>query len=52
MGRHIEDKDLEDGKKISDIFKNLSENGKLMASVYLSALLDKEATEDSEKKAG
>lgn len=35
-------KDIEDGKKINEIFSNISEESKTMAIVYMSALLDKE----------
>ena len=35
-------KDLEDGKKIAEMFDNFSEQSKLMAIVYMSALRDKE----------
>lgn len=42
----LSDKDLEDGKKLKNIFENLSETGKIMATVYLSALRDKEMAEE------
>ena len=35
-------KDIEDAKRISTIFSEISEEGKMMAIVYLSALRDKE----------
>lgn len=35
-------KDLEDGKKISDVFASLDEVSKTMAMVYISALRDKQ----------
>ena len=35
-------KNLDDAKKISAIFKEISEESKMMALVYLSALRDKE----------
>lgn len=38
----LERTDIEDGKRIVDIFANLSEENKNMAIVYLSALRDKE----------
>lgn len=41
--------EIEDGKKIKVIFENLSETGKAMAGAYVSALRDKEV---SEQKAG
>lgn len=43
MNKHLmSEKDIEDGKKIAALFEELSEIGKIMASVYLSALRDKE----------
>lgn len=42
----LTNKDLEDGKKLKNIFENLSETGKIMATVYLSALRDKEMAEE------
>lgn len=38
----LERTDIEDGKRIVDIFTTLSEENKNMAIVYLSALRDKE----------
>lgn len=38
----LERTDIEDGKRIADIFTTLSEENKNMAIVYLSALRDKE----------
>lgn len=38
----MDKKDIEDAKKISDIFSVISEESKVMAIVYLSALRDKE----------
>lgn len=35
-------KDIEDAKKISGIFADISEESKMMALAYLSALRDKE----------
>lgn len=49
MAKNLTNKDIEDGKKISLIFANLSEENKTMAMVYLSALRDKEVA-DSNKK--
>lgn len=40
-------KDIEDAKKISDIFADISEESKTMAIVYLSALRDKEIADKS-----
>lgn len=44
------DRDIEDGKRISDIFSNLSEENKTMAIVYLSALRDKEIADSTRDK--
>lgn len=41
--------DVEDGKRIANIFETLSEENKNMAIVYLSALRDKEIA-DSHKE--
>lgn len=38
----LTEKDISEGKKLSDIFSELSEVGKSMAISYLSALRDKE----------
>ena len=43
--------DVEDAKKIAEIFESLDINGKLQARAYLSALRDKEMLE-AEQKAG
>ena len=40
---------IDEGRQLNELFKNLSETGKMMAFSYISALRDKE---DSEKKAG
>lgn len=40
--RVLSGKDIEDGRKINAIFENLSEEGKIMAVTYISALRDKE----------
>ena len=45
------EKDIEEGKKLMQIYQQLSEIEKIMANVYLSALRDKEVA-DSTKKAG
>lgn len=44
--RFITKKDMEKGKELAAIYENLSEDGKLMVSVYLSALRDKEMQEE------
>lgn len=38
-------KDIEDAKKLSSIFADISEESKMMVIVYLSALRDKEIAE-------
>ncbi len=42
MERKADTCELEDAIRISNLFETLSENGKTMALVYLSALRDKE----------
>jgi hypothetical protein len=42
--------DIEDGKRIADIFATLSEENKNMAIVYLSALRDKEIADSSKRE--
>lgn len=46
----LKNKDIEDGKRIADIFATLSEENKNMAIVYLSALRDKEISDSSKKE--
>lgn len=46
----LKNKDIEDGKRIADIFATLSEENKNMAIVYLSALRDKEIADSSKKE--
>lgn len=46
----LTEKDIEDGKKINEIFEFLSPEAKLQAQAYMSALRDKElAMEEMEK---
>ena len=45
MNNTLTNKDIEDGKKVSALFSNISEESKMMAIVYLSALRDKEIAE-------
>ena len=42
--------DIEDGKRIADIFTKLSEENKNMSIVYLSALRDKEIADSSKRE--
>lgn len=49
MENALTEKDIEDGKRISELFKRLSEGDKNMAIAYLSALGDK-AIADSSKE--
>lgn len=49
MTKNLTNKDIEDGKKISIIFSNLSEENKTMAMVYLSALRDKEIADSGKQ---
>lgn len=48
MSKHslLTEKDIEDGKKINRIFESLSKEAKLQAQAYLSALRDKELSEE------
>lgn len=50
MKKTYTSKDIEDGKKISTLFSNLSEENKTMAIVYLSALRDKEIADSGKSK--
>ncbi len=43
-------RDIDEGKKISALFSTLSEENKIMAIVYLSALRDKEIADSGKKK--
>lgn len=52
MEKTLTQKDIEDGKKISAIFRNLSEDTKTMALVYLSALRDKELADSTKEESG
>lgn len=45
--KNLTEQDIEDGKKLNDIFQTLSERGKIMATTYLSALRDKEIMEST-----
>ena len=45
MQNKLTGKDIEDGKRISALSSNISEESKMMAIVYLSALRDKEIAE-------
>ncbi len=46
-GDGVTEKDIQDGKKISELFAILSEDNKNMVIVYLSALRDKELADSS-----
>ncbi len=46
-GDAVTEKDIQDGKKIAELFAILSEENKNMAMVYLSALRDKELADSS-----
>lgn len=48
----LEKTDIEDGKRIVNIFAGLSEENKNMAIVYLSALRDKEIADSCQKDTG
>lgn len=42
MGKELTKKDIEDGRKISEIFSSISDTSKNMVISYMSALRDKE----------
>lgn len=50
MKKRYTDKEMEDAKKISFLFSNASEESKVMALGYLSALVDKEAADKAREK--
>ncbi len=50
MKKRYTKKEREDAKKISLLFSNASEEGKIMALGYLSALVDKEAADKAREK--
>ena len=50
MKNRLSPNDIEEGKKISLIFSKLSEENKIMAMVYLSALRDKEIADEASNK--
>lgn len=47
MSKVFSEKDIQDGRKISELFAVLSEENKTMAIVYLSALRDKEVADSN-----
>lgn len=49
MSKTLTSKDIEEGKRISKLFSTLSEENKIMAIVYLSALRDKEIADSTRK---
>lgn len=49
MSKTLTSKDIEEGKRISNLFSTLSEENKIMAIVYLSALRDKEIADSNRK---
>jgi len=49
MPKALTEKDIKDGKRISEIFAVLSEENKNMAIVYLSALRDKEIADSAKE---
>lgn len=52
MAKNITSQDIDDGKRISELFSNLSNEAKIMAVVYLSALRDKEIAKSENKLDG
>lgn len=49
MSKALTEKDIQDGKRISETFALLSEDAKNMVIVYLHALRDKELADSSKK---
>lgn len=47
--KHLNEKDLIDGKKIAHIFESLTEEDKNQCLVYMSALRDKEMMQMNKK---
>lgn len=52
MKQQLTNKDIEDGRRISLIFSELSEENKTMAMVYLSALRDKDIADNAKAEVG
>lgn len=50
MAKTLTNKDIEDGKKLNEIFIVLSEENKSMAIAYLSALRDKEISDSYKER--
>ncbi len=50
MHKTLTEKDIQDGKRISETFALLSEDAKNMVIVYLSALRDKELADTSKRR--
>lgn len=46
----LTEKEIEEGKKFTTIFYMLSEENKIMASAYLSALRDKEIADSAKEE--
>ena len=49
MTKALTEKDIQDGKRISEMFATLSEDAKNIAVAYLSALRDKEIADSSKR---
>lgn len=50
MAKNRTEQEIDDGKKLSILFSELSDENKIMAIVYLSALRDKEIADSGRKK--
>lgn len=50
MENTLSSRDIEDGRKIAEMFMCLSEENKTMAAVYLSALRDKEVADNAKRE--
>lgn len=48
----LTEKDLEDGKKIKELFESLGEEEKNMALIYMSALRDRSMIQQTGENAG
>lgn len=50
MAKTRTNKEIDEGKKISALFSELSEESKIIAIVYISALRDKEIADSTNRK--
>lgn len=52
MQKKLTNKEIDEGKKFATLFSSLSEENKMMAIVYISALRDKEIADSGKNEAG